>query len=266
MEATWTESRADLVAALMLAQENPQLDLEPLRWQRPVGSRSFTVQPDHVAALRLFPAGKPDAVCDGVVRGESLPQLQAQGTDDHGNTADVDWDEPSTACTMLASISLHPDHDESDLQPPRLALRDEDTHQLEFEASWNEETSTLCLSDKASLLADQQLGNSEVVTAVYEVEVISKGPLQGLKGAFSFSYSDRLSQKQEQEEAKRILEALTPKDRKCQKVRSFLSSLLNAMFMSRHQQRASCKNSPPNILYEGNVSCKRPTSDFAAPG
>ncbi len=216
LEATWKETDPDLVAAFGRAEKNGQLDLEALSWKALTDICEFQVKPGEKEALQLFAAGRPKAesVCENILLGESLPLLEAQMADKHGNICDVEGD--ITRCSMRAKIFLHAGHDEPDLRAPVLASSD---GQPEFEAQWNAQTSTFHLPLEATQLAHGQLGNKETVTAVYQLEVINGGPLHGLTGEFQFSYSDRRSQKEEQDEAKAAKASLSPRDKKLQKVR-----------------------------------------------
>ena len=257
IEATWKEHRQDLVAALKCAQEHIHLDLEPRNWQNPACQCQLEVRPGVMEALQLFPAELSETMAAhiGILRGESLPQLQAQVVDRHGNMGSMDAQ--NMTCTMHAKIWLHDDHAGADLRAPMLASEDgQAMYNLEFQADWNEEAAKLCLPLKATRLAHVQLGNSEAVIADYTVEVISEGPWLGLKGKIQFSFSDELCQKQEQEEAKRTEALHGPKDKEYREVRLTCNAMGSTPIPLRYKQ-----SQPHQIVPSGFASASHIKQD-----
>ncbi|KAK9864410.1 hypothetical protein WJX84_000409 [Apatococcus fuscideae] len=78
----------------------------------------------------------------------------------------------------------------------------------QFEAQWDEEKAAFEIPAAATSVASQQLGNHSSVIARYRLEA----PGLALQGAFSFGFSDELSQQEQRIEAHGIISAHEPQE------------------------------------------------------
>ncbi|KAK9818935.1 hypothetical protein WJX74_003009 [Apatococcus lobatus] len=120
------------------------------------------------------------------------------------------------------AIVRDPQCDDAQLQVPTLA------YGHEVEAMWDEGKAAFYLPEAALAVRHQRLGNGQTVAGQYELQVLDSGPLQGLRGAWQFTYSDRLSQQQEQAAAETIIKEYGPQEKSCQKARKDAMVKLNA--------------------------------------
>ena len=214
VKASWTEARQDLVQAFANAEEAGCGHLEVCKLKQLETSAALDILPGGICALAVCPV-EHDASTT-LMLGDDLPGLGVRLQDQFGNP--VRPSQRSSQCRMEATIIRDPACDNSQLQVPVLA---NGTWQ-QVEAHWNAEQSAFCLPEAALAVTHQPLDNELAVAAQYEVQMLDFGPLNGLKGAWHFTYSDQLSQREEQAAAQKIVDEYGPHEKGLDKVNNAL--------------------------------------------
>ena len=220
LRASWTETRRDQVQAFENAEAAGQTDLEALGWQHLKESINIEVLPGPIDALAVCPVEQDAGTT--IMMGEDLPGLCVRFQDQHGNS--VPLSQPVAPCRMGAAIVRASDCDDDDLRIPTLA----NGATFHFEAAWDHSKAAFCLPEAALKVTQQQLGNGQAVAAHYQLQLLDPGPLQDLKGAWPFTYSDQFSQKREHAAAQETVKQLGAQEKSLDKVYSALHWLCPA--------------------------------------